>query len=74
MSHPLLQVENLSIRFGDNAPAVRGLSFSVDRGETLAVVDSKARGHRGKGGQGKRGNNLHRWLPGRASELSRGSS
>jgi len=44
MSHPLLQVENLSIRFGDNAPAVRGLSFSVDRGETLAVVGESGSG------------------------------
>ena len=36
---PLLTVENLSIRFG-NAPAntVDGVSFAVDRGETLCIV------------------------------------
>jgi len=35
---PLVNVENLSIGFGKNAPTVDRVSFSVNAGETLALV------------------------------------
>ena len=38
---PLLEVENLEVEFstyGGTVHAVRGVSFSVDAGETLAIV------------------------------------
>ena len=41
MSESILQVEDLSVEFttyGGNVKAVRGVSFSVNRGETLAIV------------------------------------
>jgi oligopeptide/dipeptide ABC transporter ATP-binding protein len=41
MSDLILEVENLSVEFatyGGNVKAVRGVSFAVNRGETLAIV------------------------------------
>ncbi|TGV06359.1 ATP-binding cassette domain-containing protein, partial [Mesorhizobium sp. M00.F.Ca.ET.186.01.1.1] len=41
MTEHLLQVENLRVHFktyGGEVQAVRGVTFHVDRGETLAVV------------------------------------
>ena len=41
MSDTILEVENLSVQFatyGGNVKAVRGVNFSVNRGETLAIV------------------------------------
>ncbi|MBY0425638.1 MAG: ATP-binding cassette domain-containing protein, partial [Cytophagales bacterium] len=39
----LLTVENLSVRFG-NSHAVRGISFSIGRGEILGVVGESGSG------------------------------
>ena len=41
---PLLTVENLSIAFGDEEPAVRGLNMEVFRGETLGIVGESGSG------------------------------
>jgi len=41
--HRLLEVENLTIRFGASDP-VKHLSFSIDRGETVAVVGESGSG------------------------------
>ncbi len=44
---PLLQVENLSVSFtqdGHTTLAVRGVSFTVDRGETVALVGESGSG------------------------------
>lgn len=41
----LLDVENLSICFGKNTPVVNNISFSIARGETIALV--------GRSGSGK---------------------
>jgi len=44
---PLLEVENLHVRFGRGATAVdavRGISFAVGRGETLALVGESGSG------------------------------
>lgn len=44
---PLLTVENLAVRFhaeGGNVDAVRGVSFTLNRGETLAVVGESGSG------------------------------
>ncbi|HIG44254.1 MAG: ABC transporter ATP-binding protein [bacterium] len=41
MTQPILEVQDLSVEFatyGGNVKAVRGVSFSVNRGETLAIV------------------------------------
>ena len=40
---PILTVEDLSISFGDTE-AVRGLSFEVPRGGTLAIVGESGSG------------------------------
>jgi len=40
---PLLQVDNLSVAFGDKR-VVEGVSFSIDRGETLALVGESGSG------------------------------
>ncbi|OON39366.1 glutathione ABC transporter ATP-binding protein GsiA [Izhakiella australiensis] len=47
MSQPLLQVENLTTEFqvqGEWLPVVQDLSFSLDRGETLALVGESGSG------------------------------
>lgn len=40
----LLEVENLDIRFGPDSQVVRGLSYHVNRGETLAIVGESGSG------------------------------
>ncbi|MBE1236559.1 ABC transporter ATP-binding protein [Phaeovibrio sulfidiphilus] len=47
MTRPLIEVENLHVRFGSGegaVHAVRGVSFSVNRGETLALVGESGSG------------------------------
>ncbi|CDO85676.1 ABC transporter ATP-binding protein [Mycobacterium triplex] len=44
MSTALLTVEGLEVRFGDHAPAVRGVDLSVMRGQTVAVVGESGSG------------------------------
>jgi microcin C transport system ATP-binding protein len=39
-----LQVENLSVAFGSDVKAVRGISFSIARGESLALVGESGSG------------------------------
>jgi oligopeptide transport system ATP-binding protein len=41
---PLLKVEGLEVRFGDDAPAVSGVDLSVMRGQTVAVVGESGSG------------------------------
>ncbi len=44
---PLLEISNLAVRFGEGAhavDAVRGVSFTLDRGETLALVGESGSG------------------------------
>lgn len=40
----LLNVENLSVRFGSNEPVVKNIGFSLDKGETLALVGESGSG------------------------------
>ncbi|WP_328189889.1 ABC transporter ATP-binding protein [Marinobacter sp. OP 3.4] len=40
----VLEFDNLTLRFGDNEPAVRGLSFQVREGEILALVGESGSG------------------------------
>ncbi|HUF55019.1 MAG TPA: ATP-binding cassette domain-containing protein, partial [Thermohalobaculum sp.] len=47
MSETLLEVEDLAIAFGaedGTVEAVKGVSFSIDRGETLALVGESGSG------------------------------
>ncbi|MED3660483.1 ATP-binding cassette domain-containing protein [Ureibacillus terrenus] len=47
MKHPLLEVENLSVSYqmeNKRVQVVRDLSFSIDRGETLAIVGESGSG------------------------------
>ncbi|MEC1718629.1 ABC transporter ATP-binding protein [Schinkia azotoformans] len=47
MNDPLLQVENLSVFYqtaNGKLPAVRGLEFSLEKGETLAIVGESGSG------------------------------
>ena len=41
---PLLEVENLAVRFGGEVDALRGVSFALERGESLAVVGESGSG------------------------------
>jgi len=40
----LVEVTDLAVRFGDDVDALRGVSFSLQRGETLAVVGESGSG------------------------------
>jgi microcin C transport system ATP-binding protein len=40
----LLEIKNLSVAFGNNLPVVRNASFSIGKGETLAVVGESGSG------------------------------
>jgi microcin C transport system ATP-binding protein len=47
MTYPLVSVENLAVSFGQGAgevKAVRGISFHIDKGETLALVGESGSG------------------------------
>lgn len=44
MSEVVLQVNNLTIRFGSDFTAVDGISFSLDKGETLGIVGESGSG------------------------------
>jgi peptide/nickel transport system ATP-binding protein len=41
---PLLSVQGLEVRFGNHAPAVRGVDLTVRRGQTVAVVGESGSG------------------------------
>jgi peptide/nickel transport system ATP-binding protein len=41
---PVLAVEDLSVRFGDGPPAVRGVSFALAAGEALGIVGESGSG------------------------------
>ncbi len=44
MSETLLQIEELTVAFGKALPAVKGLSLSIEKGETLALVGESGSG------------------------------
>ncbi|MEO1191753.1 MAG: ABC transporter ATP-binding protein [Pseudomonadota bacterium] len=44
MSAPLLEVKDLSVSFGGDKPAVDGVSFALQAGETLALVGESGSG------------------------------
>ncbi|PIB78645.1 dipeptide ABC transporter ATP-binding protein [Mycobacterium celatum] len=44
MNPPLLSVEGLEVRFGDDAPAVQRADLTVHRGQTVAVVGESGSG------------------------------
>jgi microcin C transport system ATP-binding protein len=44
MSDPILQITDLTVRFGSGPAAVRGVSFHVERGETVALVGESGSG------------------------------
>ena len=41
---PLLSVETLSVAFGDGPEVVKGVSFAVGKGETVALVGESGSG------------------------------
>lgn len=41
---PLLEVSDLAVRYGEDVAALRGVSFSLERGESLAVVGESGSG------------------------------
>jgi peptide/nickel transport system ATP-binding protein len=41
---PLVSVENLTVAFGAAAPVVKGVSFSIARGETVALIGESGSG------------------------------
>jgi peptide/nickel transport system ATP-binding protein len=43
-SAPLLEVTDLGVRYGDDVDALRGVSFSLERGESLAIVGESGSG------------------------------
>ncbi len=43
-SGALVEVSDLAVRFGDDVDALRGVSFTLDRGESLAVVGESGSG------------------------------
>ena len=44
MTAPILDVKDLTIRFGENAPVVRDVSFYIEQGETVAIVGESGSG------------------------------
>lgn len=44
MSAPILEVNDLHVRFANGVDALRGVSFALDRGETLAVIGESGAG------------------------------
>jgi len=44
MTAPILQITDLTVRFGPGLAAVRGVTFHVDRGETVALVGESGSG------------------------------